>query len=174
MDHQTGGLGEVRLDKAALLRQVIVRVEETVRRLGSGYAVAKQATLDSPHVMKSKREVTGIESSYLANALAGNIQEREFWLRTLRELRMPESPDRVALGCLVGVGPADGSADSLYFILPVCGGMEIPIPMDDRKRIVRVVTPGSAVARRLMGKSLGEELDLQNAGTGPSCIRLLL
>jgi len=174
MDHQTGGLGEVRLDKAALLRQVIVQVEETVRRLGSGYAVAKQATLDSPHVMKSKREVTGIESSYLANALAGNIQEREFWLRTLRELRMPESPERVALGCVVGVGPADGSSDSLYFILPVCGGMEIPIPMDDRKRIVRVVTPGSAVARRLMGKSLGEELDLQNAGTGPSCIRLLL
>ena len=174
MDHQRRGLGEVRLDKAALLRQVIVRVEETVRRLGSGYAVAKQATLDSPHIMKSKREVTGIESSYLANALAGNIQEREFWLRTLRELRMPESPERVALGCVVGVGPADGSSDSLYFILPVCGGMEIPIPMDDRKRIVRVITPGSAVAKRLMGKSLGEGLDLQRAGTGPSCIRLLL
>jgi transcription elongation GreA/GreB family factor len=122
--------------------------------------------------MKSKREVTGIESSYLANALAGNIQERELWLRTLRELRIPESPERVALGCVVGVGPADGSADSLYFILPVCGGMEISI--DDRKRIVRVITPGSAMARRLMGKSLGEELDLQKGGTGPSCIRLLL
>jgi len=168
-----GGLGEIRVDKTRLLQQVIAQLEETMRRLESGYAVAKQATLDAPHVMKSKREVTGIEASYLANALAGNIQEREFWLRTLRELRMPGSPERVALGCVVGVGPADGSVDSLYFILPVCGGMEIPI-LDDRKRIVRVITPGSAVARRLMGKSLGEELDLQRAGTGPSCIRLLL
>ena len=167
-------MDETRIEKAELLRRVTAQVEETLRRLGSGYAVARQATLDAPHVMKSKREVTGIESSYLANALAGNIQEREFWLRSLRELRMPESPERVALGCVVGVGPVDGSVDSLYFILPVCGGLEIPIIIGDRKRVVRVITPGSAVARRLMGKSFGEELDLQGAGTGPSCIRLLL
>ena len=166
-----GGLGEIRVDKSKLLRQVIAQVEETLRRLGSGYAVAKQAVLDSPHVMKSKREVTGIEASYLANALAGNIQEREFWLRTLREFRMPDAPEHVALGCVVGIGPAVGSVDSLYFLLPVCGGMEIPI--DDGKQIVRVITPGSAVARRLMGKALGEPLDLQGAGTGLSCIRLL-
>jgi hypothetical protein len=166
-------MNETGIDKARLLREVISKVEETLRRLGSGYAVAKQATLDSPHVMKSKREVTGIESSYLANALAGNIQDREAWLRTLRELRMPEVPERVALGCVVGLGPVDGSVDALYFILPVCGGMEIPA-RDDRQRIVRVITPGSAVARSLMGKSLGAALDLRGAGTGPRCIRLLL
>jgi transcription elongation GreA/GreB family factor len=166
-------MDETRIEKTELLRQVIAQLEETVRRLGSGYAVAKQATLDSPHVMKSKREVTGIEASYLANALAGNIQEREFWLRSLRELRLPESPERVALGCVVGVGPADGMAESLYFILPVCGGMEVSIIVNDRKQIIRVITPGSTVARGLIGKSLGEELELQRPSTGPSCIRLL-
>jgi hypothetical protein len=39
--------------------------------------------------MKSKREVTGIEASYLANALAGNIQERESGANA-QGLRMPE------------------------------------------------------------------------------------
>jgi transcription elongation GreA/GreB family factor len=172
MDHKKGcGLGEIRVDKTKLLRQVIAQVEETLRRLGSGYAVAKQATLDSPHVMKSKREVTGIEASYLANALAGNIQEREFWLRTLRELRMPESPERVALGCVVGVGPADGSVDSLYFILPVCGGMEIPL--DDGQGRVRVITPSAPIAKGLLGKSLGQDVGLRRNREEPEYISLL-
>jgi hypothetical protein len=37
-----------RVEKAKLLQEVIAQVEETLRRLGSGYAVARQATLDSP------------------------------------------------------------------------------------------------------------------------------
>lgn len=163
-------MSETGIDKAGLLRAVIAQVEETLRRLESGYAVAKQATLDSPHVMKSKREVTGIESSYLANGLAQKIQEREGWLRTLHQLDLPDVPTQAALGCVVGVGRSGGPVESLYFILPVCGGTEIP--MDDRKQSVRVITPGSAVARRIMGKTLGEEFDLQDPGR--RCIRLLL
>jgi len=159
------------LDKDALLRQVMAQVEEGLRRLGSGYAVAKQATLDSPHVMKSKREVTGIESSYLANALAGTIQEREFCLRTLGRFRMPKAPQRAALGCLVGIGPADGPVERLYFILPVCGGMEIPVVPG--ARMVRVVTPETPVAKALMGRSVGDEVELRKGGTLPEVVRLL-
>jgi len=160
------------IDKEKLLQEVIAQVKETLRRLRSGYAVAKQATLDSPHVMKSKREVTGIEASYLANALAGNMQEREFSLRTLRRMRLPETPQRVALGCVVGVGPSDGSVAQIYFILPVCGGMEIPV--DDGKLTVRVVTPGSPAAHALIGWSLGDEVKVGRKDTGLSHIRLLL
>lgn len=150
--------GHIQVDKPKLLQQAIARVEETLRRLGSRYAVVKQATLDSPHVMKSKREVTGIEASYLANALAGNIQEREFWLRMLKGLRMPEAPERAALGCVVGVGPSEGPAQRLYFILPVCGGMKICL--DDGGRTVRIVTPETPVAKALLGKSVGDEIGL--------------
>lgn len=161
----------ITLDKAKMLQYAMAQVEEMLRRMGSGYAVARQATLDSPHVMKSKREVTGIEASYLANALAGNIQERESWLRTLRGLRMPEAPQRVALGCLVGIGPPDGPATRLYFLLPVCGGMQIPL--DDGTRTVRIVTPETPVAKALIGKCLGDEVDVGKDGEKPACIRLL-
>jgi transcription elongation GreA/GreB family factor len=159
------------VDKPKLLREAIAQVEETLRRLGSGYAVAKQATLDSPHVMKSKREVTGIEASYLANALAGNIQEREFWLRTLRQLHLPEAPQRASLGCVVGVGQPDGVVERLYFILPVCGGMEIPL--GDGMRMVRVVTPETPVAKALIGKSVGDEVKLQKQQDLQSVLMIL-
>jgi transcription elongation GreA/GreB family factor len=147
------------IDKEKLLREVIAQVEETLRRLGSGYAVARQATLDSPHVMKSKREVTGIEASYLANALAGNIQEREFWLRTLKQVRLPDAPQRAALGCVVGIGRPEGPVERLYFILPVCGGLEVFL--EGEMKSVRVVTPETPVAKALIGRSVGDEVKLQ-------------
>jgi len=164
--HRTG------IDKEELLRKVIAQVEETLRRLGSGYAVAKQATLDSPHVMKSKREVTGIEASYLANALAENIQEREFWLRTLKQVRLPEAPERAALGCVVGIGRSEGPVERRYFILPVCGGLEI-FPEDGMKS-VRVVTPQTPVARALIGRSVGDEIKLQHEQDPPQVVLMII
>lgn len=163
---------QVRVDKGKLLRDLIIQVEETLQRLGSGYAVAKQATLDAPHVMKSKREVTGIEASYLANALAGNIQEREFWLRTLRRYHLPEAPQRAALGCVVGIGPPEGPVERFYFILPIAGGMEVPL--GDGTRAVRVVTPGAPVAKALIGKSVGDAVEVRNAQGTPQLVRLIV
>ncbi len=162
----------IKIDKATLMREAVAQVEETLRRLAAGYAVAKQATLDSPHVMKSKREVTGIEASYLANALSGNIQEREFWLRTLKTFRMPEAPERVALGCVVGIGQPDGAVERLYFLLPVCGGMEIRL--DPGRRTVRVITPETPVAKALIGKCLGEEIEFPRNPPRLDCVRLLI
>ena len=165
-------MDELTINKAELLLEVIGQVEETLRRMGSGYAAARQATLDSPHVMKSKREVTGIEASYLANGLAQNIQEREHELRMLRGLHLPESPSRVVLGCVVGVGPMEGPVERLYFLLPVCGGMEIPL--GDGERTVRILTPGAPAAKALLGKHLGEDVPLPPRPDHPSSVRLLV
>jgi transcription elongation GreA/GreB family factor len=158
------------MDKAGLLLAAIAQVEAKLQELRAGYQAAREATLATPHVMKSKREVFGQESSYLANALALNIQEREYELRALRSLRLPGHAERVALGCLVGVGPADGHADRLYFLLPACGGMEVSLDQS----VVRVVTPGTPVARALLGKSLGDEVRLPPDAAQPACVRLLV
>jgi transcription elongation GreA/GreB family factor len=145
------------MDKGGLLRSAIARVEAKLLELRAGYEASRDAVLSTPHVMKSKREVFGQESAYLANALALNIQEREHELRTLQGLRLPEQPGRVALGCLVGVtGPA--GAASFYLVLPVCGGMEIAA--EPGGPAVRVITPGTPVARALLGKSAGDEVTL--------------
>ena len=96
-------------DKRKILATLIEQAEAKLAELQAGYGAARDAVLSTPHVMKGKREVSGQESAYLANALALNIQERERELRTLRGMRLPEQPERVALGCLVGVGAADGA-----------------------------------------------------------------
>jgi transcription elongation GreA/GreB family factor len=158
-------------DKATLLVQVMAQVEAKLAELRAGYGAAREAVLSTPHVMKSKREVFGQESAYLANALALNIREREYELKVLRALRLPESPERAALGCVVGVGALEGTIDGLYLILPVCGGMEITAVSGGVP--VRVVTPATPIARALLGKSLDDEVTLP--GTPPRCstVRLL-
>ncbi len=160
------------MDKGKILAAVIRQVEVGLEELRAGYGAAREAVLSTPHVMKSKREVFGQESAYLANALALNIQEREFELRTLRALRLPDAPDRVALGCLVGLGGAEGSVESWYLILPVCGGLEAPL--GGSEAAVRIVTPGTPVARSLMGRSLGEDIRLPTSPPRDVTVRMLL
>ncbi len=164
-------MADATIDKRTLLAALVAQVEAKLADLRAGYGAARDAVLSAPHVMKSKREVFGQESAYLANALALNIQEREHELRTLREVRLPTGPDRAALGCLVGVGGRDGGIEALYFILPVCGGMELS---DEGGRpAMRVVTPATPFARALLGKSLDEDVILPGAPPRRSTVRLL-
>jgi hypothetical protein len=160
------------IDKRMILGTLVGQVEAKLEELRAGYGAARDAVLSTPHVMKSKREVFGQESAYLANALALNIQEREHELRTLRGVRLPERPERAALGCLVGVGGSGEPIDGLYLILPACGGMEVPIP--DKDATVRIVTPQTPVAKALLGKSVGDEVHLPTNPPRDTTLRLLL
>ena len=159
-------------DKGKLLEWIIARVEANLEELRAGYGAARDAVLSTPHVMKSKREVFGQESAYLANALALNIQEREFELRTLRAMRLLEGPDRAALGCLVGVGDTGGSVDDWYLLLPVCGGIEVPF--GEAGAAARIVTPGTPVARCLMGRCVGDEVTLPSHPPRIATVQVLL
>jgi hypothetical protein len=162
----------LRIDRGEVLRHVIAQVEAKLLELRAGYGAARDAVLSSPHVMKGKREVFGQEAAYLANALALNIQEREYDLKVLRNLHLPESPERVVMGCVVGVGPDAGPVESLYFLLPVCGGMEVPT--HEGEVIVRVITSGTPIAKALLGKVVGDEVTLPTTPPRVVAVKLLV
>ena len=159
------------LDKQKVLRAVIAQVEANLSEMRAGYGAARDAVLSSPHVMKGKREVFGQEAAYLANALAMNVQEREYDLKVLRNLHLPESPERVVMGCVVGVGPDVGSVESLCFLLPVCGGMEVST--HEGEVIVRVITSGTPIAKALLGKVVGDEVTLPTTPPRVVAVKLL-
>jgi hypothetical protein len=159
------------LDKQKVLRAVIAQVETKLSEMRAGYGAARDAVLSSPHVMKGKREVFGQEAAYLANALALNIQEREYDLKVLRNLHLSESPERVVMGCVVGVGPDAGPVESLYFLLPVCGGMGVVT--HEGEVIVRVITSGTPIAKALLGKLVGDEVTLPTTPLREVTVKLL-
>jgi hypothetical protein len=146
------------IDKRIILDTLIDQAEAKLEELKAGYGAARDAVLSSPHVMKGKREVFGQEAAYLTNALALNIQEREYDLKVLRNLHLRERPERVVMGCVVGVGRDAGPVESLYFLLPACGGMEVCT--HGGEVIVRVITSGTPIAKALLGKVVGDEVTL--------------
>ena len=93
------------IDKRMLLAALIAQVEAKIEELRAGYGAAREAVLSTPHVMKSKREVFGQESAYLANALALNIQEREHGAPgAAGGASAGDGRDRAALGVPRGCG----------------------------------------------------------------------
>jgi transcription elongation GreA/GreB family factor len=160
-----------RLDKQKVLRAVIDQVEAKLSEMRAGYGAARDAVLSSPHVMKGKREVFGQEAAYLANALAMNIQEREYDLKVLRNLHLPDIPERVVMGCVVGVGSDAGPVESLYFLLPTCGGMEVST--HEGEVVVRVITSGTPIAKALLGKVVGDEITLPTTPPRAVAVKLL-
>ena len=60
---------------------------------------------------------------------------------------------------------------ALYFILPVCGGTELPAGTGGLA--VRVVTPATPVARALLGKTLDDDVMLPGTPPRRSTVRLL-
>lgn len=68
--------------------------------------------------------------------------------------------ERIGLGALVEV--EDGESGKTLFLAPVCGGEELTGP--DGDGIIQVVTPTSPFGRALMGKRVGEVVEVPLGG----------
>jgi len=159
------------INKAQLLKQVIAAIQSDLDRLESGVELAKAAKFESATRMQSRYDTFGVESSWVADGLATNLSERREALRELCNFRLPDNPQEVCLGSIVGVGWPYGEVEDLYFILPAGGGLVLPL--DGPPGEINVVTPRAPIARKLTKKQLGGELG-NAAGAAPQIAVLLL
>ncbi len=114
----------------------------------------------------------GIEAAWVADGIAKNLDSRRESLGLLSNLRLPVEPTRAALGCIVGVGPEGGQIEALYFVLPACGGLEITVSGD--LPMLRTVMTRAPIAKELIGKSLGDEVNVRRNREEPDSILLLI
>lgn len=149
-------MNDIKVDKSKILQQVIDLIEEEVVRLRAGYEQARKTSIEAPGRMQSRYDTMGIEAGWVAGGLAKNLNEKMEALRVLRQIRLPDAPELGALGCIIGIGPKNGSIRSFYFILPVAGG--ISIPLQGTKFTLQTVTPPTPVGRGLIGKSPGDKV----------------
>ncbi|MDE3166062.1 MAG: hypothetical protein KGN36_09665, partial [Acidobacteriota bacterium] len=116
-------------------------------------------------------DTMGVEAAWVADGLAKNLTLKREALGRLKALRLSDSPQRGSVGTIVGVGPDEGPVEMLYFILPACGGAELPSP--EPEKVVRVVTPGANVGRELIGKELGDEVNVRPRRAQPDVVLML-
>jgi transcription elongation GreA/GreB family factor len=147
----------VAIDKREILRLLRDSVSADLATMSAAQRVVVDGATHEENRPENDKDTRALEQSYLARGQAQRVVELQDSLNLLKALDLhafsPES--RIALGALVAL---DDAAEVVhYFIAPAGGGVRVSVAGIE----VRVVTPQSPIARALLGKCQGEDLELR-------------
>ena len=151
------------MDKRALIDQL-------ARRLREGAAVAQRASVDAAIAARDaatpqeKREDARLALEYggLAKGQAARAEKARAELAALEAFRPPRLPPnaRISVGAIVEV--EDGEEGRTFFLAPVGAGVELTGEGGDG--YLSVVTPASPVGRAVLGKKVGDSVNVEVRG----------
>jgi transcription elongation GreA/GreB family factor len=132
---------------------------ELALQAGAALLARDEATSEESRA-ESKYDTHGQEAAYLAESQAKLAGEIEMSLALYASLPMPDfGPDDViALGALVELGMRGRS--SWFFLGPRGGGIEVSAG----QRKILVLTPQSPLGRQLLGKRVGDTVQVPGRG----------
>lgn len=125
---------------------------------------AHEAATNEESVAENKYDTFGLEASYLAHGQSQRVLECEKdWL--VFDKKQPvlfDGEDVIDLWCLVTLTElqASSAANKYFFISPCAGGLTVEIS----EKALYLVTSSSPVGKALLGKYVGDELELLQNG----------
>lgn len=145
------------IDKREILRLLRETVSADLATMSAAQRVVVDGATHEENRPENDKDTRALEQTYLARGQAQRVVELQDALNLLKalELRAFTAESRVALGALVTLD--DGNDVEHYFIAPAGGGVRVTVAAAE----VRVVTPQSPIARALLGKQQGDELELR-------------
>jgi transcription elongation GreA/GreB family factor len=149
------------VNKSALLKKIIAHLADEIALYTKAARSAFEEATHEQSRADNKYDTRGLEASYLARGQSKQVADTEQALLEFQSMRLRNfgEDDGVDLGALVEL---EGRKEkTLYFIGPKAGGTEI---VHDKKEVL-VITPQSPLGRQLMGRKLGDRLQLEIAGT---------
>ena len=144
-------------DKAEILRLLRESVSADLATMSAAQRVVVDGATHEENRPENDKDTRALEQSYLARGQAQRVVELQDALNKLKalELRAFGPGAVIALCALVAVD--DGRELVHYFIAPAGGGVRLDV---DGKE-VRVITPQAPIARALLGKQAGDDLDVR-------------
>ncbi len=148
------------MNKSAIIKKIR---EKLVGELEAYFRAAQFSRAEATHESnkaENKYDTRGLEASYLARGQSKQAAEVETAIAEFEKLgvRKFADGDPIAVGALVEL--EHGGESSLYFLGPRAGGTEV---LHDKKEIL-VITPQSPLGEQLVGKKIGETLQLKVGG----------
>ncbi len=142
--------------KARLLEKIRAKLRASLTRLASAASEAHAAATDPGSKAEGKYDTRSLEASYLATGQARQVEELAESVRIFEALELPDfnAGDSIDAGALVEA-EIDGEK-SCFLLVPAAGGMEI----NDENREITLLTPSSALYRKLLGMQAGEKLEV--------------
>ena len=153
------------IDKREILRLLRECVMADLATMSAAQRVVVDGATHEENRPENDKDTRALEQSYLARGQAQRVVELQDALNLLKTLepRTFEAESRIALGALVALD--DGGELVHYFIAPAGGGVRVSVAQVE----VRVVTPQSPIARALLGKREGDDLELRTLQGTTDC-----
>ncbi len=147
----------MKIDKQALVRELRATVATEVESLMRAARSAHEQATHEESRPENDKDTRGLEAAYLAGAQANRSRELEKVENALAflTLRAFGKADPIALSAVVEL-LRDGASQH-YFMSPVGGGMRANVGGVE----IQVVTPPSPIGQALIGKTVGEVVELR-------------
>lgn len=151
------------MTKPQLVTAIIARLESDLALFTAAARQAHAAATHDECQPDNKYDTTALEASYIAQGQANRAQDIRQGLEAYRALELQEFDDNtpVRLSALVTLEDAAGEERRL-FLGPQAGGMKLADPAGE----IVVITPASPLGKRLLGLTVGDELQGLDAGKG--------
>lgn len=153
-------------DKARLLAALIEQINADLDAMVSTHKATHEGAVHEESRAENDKDTRAIESTYLARGLAQRAAELGTAKSQLTQLELREFSQStpVALSALVRLRDEDDEHDQWYFLAPAGGGLRLTRDGFE----VAIITPGSPLGDRILGKSLDDEIVLETR-TGTRC-----
>ena len=149
------------MDKADLLQRIISRLSHDLEVLFTAARTAHEAATHEENIPDNKYDTLALEASYVAQGQANRANEIRRALDAYCQLRLVTMADEtIRLSALVTLEGDDG-ATRVVFIGPGEGGLKVEMAGTE----VVVITPGSPLGRELLGRTVGDVVELETAGS---------
>lgn len=157
------------MSKEVLRAQILAHLAADLRLQESAARLAHDEAISEESRPENKYDTHSQEAAYLAEGQARLVREIGESIALYQTLALPGFPvgAPAAAGALVEIGRPGRSA--WYFVGPRAGGLELALPDG---RTVLVVTPTSPLGRQLIGRRVGDAVELPGR-KGPAADRIL-
>ena len=149
------------MDKQFMVEQLAARIRETAQvAMREHEAAASEAREGASPDEKRNDARVALEYSNLAHAQGKRASAALDELQALQAFHPPAVSSRVTVGTILEV--EDGDEGRTLFLAPVGAGIELTMP--DGDGFLTVVTPASPLGKAVLGRSLGDTIEVAVKG----------
>lgn len=157
------------MDKREILHLVIEFLKKEEQQLIDAALSAKEAATESEAKPENQYDTRGLEQSYLAAGQAKRASDLKITIQNFSQLQLVSFDDSmpIDISALVELENELGQI-KIYFLLPQRGGIKIKYKKDE----ILTLSPDSPLGDKLLGKKVGETIEIKTAGANSTLVIL--
>lgn len=142
------------MNKKNLFEQLTLEIKKNLELAIAAAQHTYDAATHEDAKAENKYDTRGLEASYLAGAQAERVNDLRETLKVISSMAVRDfsNESKIALTALVEI--ASEEKNNWVLLLPMGGGQSVNF----EQKQIQVVTPASPLGQKLVGRSIGDEI----------------